>query len=207
MFWQRCIGATAVLVLAGGLLGARPAAAADPAAFIQDLGESALAQLTGDVTPEQREAHFRKLFTENFDVPAIARFVLGRYWNTATPAERDEFISLFEDLIVQYYAGRFTEYSGEQLEIGEVRSDHPGFSTVHSSVVLPRTTDAVRVDWRVRETDGQLRIVDVMVEGVSMAVTQRAEFASVIQSRGGKLEGLLEALRVKTGRSSAQTAG
>jgi phospholipid transport system substrate-binding protein len=195
----RSIGAALVLILFGGVLPVAPASAADPASFIQSLGDSALAQLTGDVTPEEREAHFRTLFNENFDVPAIGRFVLGRYWNSATPAEREEFLKLFEDLIVQYYSGRFREYSGEQLKIGEVRADRPGFSTVHSSVVLPRSSEAVRVDWRVRETDGAYKIIDVMVEGVSMAVTQRAEFASVIQSRGGKLAGLLEALRVKTG--------
>jgi phospholipid transport system substrate-binding protein len=203
----RYIGAALALILiVVSAVGTRPAvAAADPATFIKNLGESALAQLQTDTSAQEREAYFRKLFVENFDVPAIGRFVLGRYWNSATPAQRDEFLKLFEDLIVQYYSGRFSEYSGEQLQVGEVRSDRPGFSTVHSSVVLPRSSETVRVDWRVREEDGQLKIVDVMVEGVSMAVTQRAEFASVIQSRGGKLDGLLEALRAKTtGASTTQ---
>lgn len=196
----RTLGTALFLLFVGSLLPAPPAAAADPASFIQNLGDEALAQLAGNVTPEERDANFRRLFNENFDVPGIGRFVLGRYWNSATPAEREEFLKLFEDLIVQYYSGRFRDYSGETFRIGEVRADRPGFYTVHSTVVLPRSTDAVRVDWRVRETDGSYKIIDVMVEGVSMAVTQRAEFASVIQSRGGKLAGLLDALRAKTGR-------
>jgi len=204
MLALRTLGAALILTLLGGALPVAPASAADPASFIQNLGDEALAQLAGDVTPEQRDANFRRLFNDNFDVPAIGRFVLGRYWNSATPAERAEFLKLFEDLIVQYYSGRFRDYSGETFKIGEVRADRPGFYTVHSTVVLPRSSEAVRVDWRVREIDGAYKIVDVMVEGVSMAVTQRAEFASVIQSRGGKLSGLLDALREKTGRSGVQ---
>lgn len=186
-------------------LAPRPSAAAsDPTEFIRQLGESALHELTGNVTPEQREKRFRELFEQNFDVPAIGRFVLGRYWNTATPAERDEFLKLFEDLVVQFYSGRFGEYSGEHFEVEGVRDTAGNSMTVHSRVVKPNASDNVRVDWRIRRDAASYRIVDVMVEGVSMAVTQRAEFASVIQSKGGKVSGLIETLRAKTAAPPAQ---
>ena len=202
---HRILAAAVLAFLGVAALASRPTlAAADPANFIRDLGESALTQLTGDVTPQQREQRFRELFTQNFDVPAIGRFVLGRYWNTATPDERAEFLKLFEDLIVQYYSNRFTEYSGEHFVVEGVRDAAGGSTTVHSKVVQPNASDNVRVDWRIRQNQDTYRIVDVLVEGVSMAVTQRAEFASVIQSRGGKLTGLLDALREKTARAEGQ---
>ena len=202
---HRILAAAFLALLGVAALAPRPSlAASDPANFIKELGESALKQLTGDVTPQQREQRFRELFTQNFDVPAIGRFVLGRYWNTATPDERAEFLKLFEDLIVQYYSNRFSEYSGEHFVVEDVRDLGADSATVHSKVVRPNAVDNVRVDWRIRREQDSYRIVDVLVEGVSMVVTQRAEFSSVIQSRGGKVTGLLDALRAKTARADSQ---
>jgi phospholipid transport system substrate-binding protein len=179
-------------------------AAADPAQFIKSLGEKAINELTGpNVTEAERQERFRQLFTESFDVPSIGKFVLGRYWRTATDAERAEFLKLFEDFIVKSYAVRFADYAGESFNVQNTSGGADGAAVVHSRINR-KSAEPIRVDWRVQQNQDRLAITDVVVEGVSMAVTQRSEFASVIQSKGGKIAGLIEALRAKTGKTALQ---
>ena len=184
---------------------AAPAGAADanPAAssFMQSLGSKAIKELTDPSLPQsERQARFRALLDEHFDMPAIAKFTLGRYWRTATDAQRAEFHQLFEAFIVQSYSTRFAEYHGESFEVAGSTTDESGVIVVHSKINMPSSED-IRVDWHLRAADGSFAIVDIVVEGVSMAVTQRSEFASVIQSRGG-VAGLLDALRAKNAQSA-----
>ena len=173
---------------------------ADARSFIENLGEQAVEALTGpDLPQDERERRFRAMLNRNFDLPGIGKFVLGRYWRSASEAEREEFLGLFEAFIVQSYAARFAEYSGEQFQVLGVREDQEGYATVQSLVIRPGAEN-IRVDWRLRKA-GSFKIIDIMVEGVSMVITQRADFASVIQSRGG-IAGLLDMLRQKTGQGA-----
>jgi len=183
------------VVLAGALAPAIPgAAAADPAAMISNLGSQALQVLGKDATQSQRVARFRDLLREDFDVPGIARFVLGRYWNTATEEQRAEFTKLFEDYIAVAYATRLAEYTGETFKVIGSRPEADG-AIVSSQILRPAGAAPVKVDWRVT---GRNKISDVSVDGISMAVTQRSEFASVIQHNGGQVQGLIAMLRDKT---------
>jgi phospholipid transport system substrate-binding protein len=185
----------AAFFLAGGAL-APASATPDPAAFIKDLGNQALAVLGPQTTPAQRQARFRALFRQDFDVPAIARFVLGRYWRVATPTQQREFVALFENYVVMAYSNRLSQYSGEQLRVVGSRLE-PGGAIVYSEIVRPHHTQPVKVEWRLTRSDSHYKISDVVVEGISMAITQRSEFASVIQRHGGQVQGLLAMLREK----------
>jgi phospholipid transport system substrate-binding protein len=184
---------------------AAPAVAddANPAAasFMQTLGSKAIKELTDPALPQaERQVRFRALLDEHFDMAAIAKFTLGRYWRTATEEQRTEFRQLFEDFIVKSYSTRFAEYHGEAFLVTGATTDDRGITVAHSKIDMPSSED-VRVDWHLRAADGGFAIVDIVVEGVSMAVTQRSEFASVIQSRGG-VAGLLDALRAKNAQSA-----
>jgi phospholipid transport system substrate-binding protein len=180
------------------LIPSRPAAAAaDPAAVITDLGNQALQVLGRNVNPNVRVARFRQLFVEDFDVPRIARFVLGRYWRVATPQQQQEFVRLFTDYIAMVYANRLAEYSGENLKVTGSRAAPDG-SLVSSEIVRPNGAPPAQVEWLLTQSGGTYKISDVIVEGVSMAVTQRSEFASVIERDGGQVQGLITALRQKT---------
>jgi phospholipid transport system substrate-binding protein len=174
--------------------------AKDPGVFIDKLGEAALQSLTSaDLNSEERRQRFRDLLNRSFNIPGIGRFVLGRYWNQATEEERQEYLDLFEELIVRTYADRFSEYSGEKFAVGKVLRDaeRPKYATVFSTIHRPGG-QVVRVDWRVRqEEDESWRVIDIVIEGVSMSVTQRSEFASVIESKGGTMQGLIDTLRQK----------
>ena len=166
--------------------------------FVKELGDSAIYLLTANgLADAERETRFRALFRTNFDVERIGRFTLGKHARRADDQQLAEFLRLFEDFIVVTYASRFSEYSGESFEIRSIRAE-PGRDTlVLTEILRPTGGPPYRVDWQVRERDGILKIIDVKVEGVSMSVTQRAEFSSVIQRQGG-VDGLIEQLRTKS---------
>ena len=200
--------AIVVLLGAAGALASGAARAADAPAdagkFVQSLGDQAIAIITdASLSKTDREQHFHDMFVTSFDVPAIGRFVLGRYWRTATDPQRQEFLKLFEDMIVKTYNNRFNEYKGEQFKVTGTRPD--GDSTlVTTNVTQPKTgAQPVKVDWRVLKLQGHFKIVDVIIEGVSMSVTQQQEFGSVIQRNGGQIDGLLASMRERIQQSQA----
>ena len=201
---RRSLLTAAFIVLAGALAPAIPAAAAaDPAAVVSNLGSRALAVLGKNAPQSQRVARFRELLREDFDVPEISRFVLGRYWNVATEEQRAEFVKLFEEYIALAYSTRLAEYTGETFKVTGSRPDADG-AIVSSQIVRPAGAAPVKVDWRLTGRNGAYKISDVSVDGISMAVTQRSEFASVIQHNGGQVQGLITMLREKTGGSASR---
>lgn len=178
----------------------QPAQAGDAEAFVEGLGKKALSSLTTpDLSKAEREKRVRGLLRTYFDVNTIARFTLGTNWRNANEAQRAEYIKLFENMIVSTYAQRFSEYSGQELKVGKA-TEASARDTVVSSEIVQKDGPPVSVDWRVRKGDGGLKIIDVIVEGVSMSVTQRSDFAAVIQSGGGEVEALLKSLRERQGK-------
>jgi phospholipid transport system substrate-binding protein len=171
-------------------------------AFMNQLWNQALELLNKKTPTAERQARFRQLFRNDFDSPGIARFVLGRYWRIASPKEQKEFLRLFDDYVVFVYTARLSDFEGEQFKINGARPDQ-GAVIVSTDVITPGAPSPLKVDWRLVDDDGAYKISDVIVDGVSMLVTQRSEFASVIQRHGGQLQGLLDLMRQKTA-SAAQ---
>jgi phospholipid transport system substrate-binding protein len=193
---RRAVGICSVcLVLA--VMAAAPSATAaeDPRAFITTLGTRAIEVLGPAVPEQQRLARFRELFHNDFDIPAIGQFVLGRYWRTASPQEQQEFLTLFQEYIVQAYSARLGQYGGAPFRVTGSRQS--GNEIVVTSEILRPGGAPIQVDWFLVDQGGRLLITDVYVGGVSMKVTQRDEFASVIQRNGGQVGALLAQLRQK----------
>lgn len=171
-------------------------------AFVQGLGDRAIAALADQSVGEaQRKQVFRDLLNENFDVQTIGRFVLGPYWRTATPEQQSEYMELFQKMIVEVYTERFSEYAGEQFKVTGAQPAGSRDAVVLSQVIRPNGPP-VNVSWRVRGKDDGFKIVDVIVENVSMSQTQRSEFSSVIEGNGGRFDALLDALRRRTQTAS-----
>jgi phospholipid transport system substrate-binding protein len=191
----RVYSTISAFVLLIGLLTVSPnqATAQDARGFIAALGNEAIQVLGPRVSQQQRIARFRQLFQRDFDVPGIGQFVLGRYWRTATPEEQQEFLRLFQEYIVQSYAAQLGEYGGEPFRV--LGSRPSGNETVVTSEIDRPSGSRILVDWYVVERGGALKISDVYVAGVSMKVTQRDQFASVIQRNGGRVDALLAMLR------------
>ena len=166
--------------------------------FIEGLADEAIGALTDkDAARESKIDRFRSLLAHNFNVPLIGKWVMGRHWRAASDMEKDEYMSLFEDLIVITYVDRFDQYSGEKINVVNTIMDPGKDAMVYSELVRPQGGDVIRIDWRVRQNGDNYKIVDVYVAGISMGQTQRSEFASVIKQKGGTVEGLLQVLRTK----------
>jgi phospholipid transport system substrate-binding protein len=186
------------LILGAGTLAAPPRAAAqaDPVAFINTLGIQAIQVLGPGVPQPARVQRFRELFGSDFDLPGIGRFVLGRYWRIATPEQQQQFLGLLKEYLAQAYAGRLAQYAGEKFQA--VNAQQQGDQTVVFSEITRTDGGKIRVEWHL-VNDGGWKITDAYVAGVSMAVTERDEFASVIQQGGGQISYLLDRLRQKVG--------
>lgn len=187
-----------VFALALALLLQAPLAAAEPARrFISDAADEAIAAMVEPGLSERaREQRVRALLNEHFAVEEIARFVLGRHWPRATEAERQEYLRLFEDIIVFAYIDRFDRFTGESMTVGTVTpTGVAGEVVVQTEFSQPRGTRPVQVGWRLRETGTGFEVIDVVVENVSMSQTQRSEFASVVRRSNGRIEGLLAEMR------------
>ncbi|HWB49636.1 MAG TPA: ABC transporter substrate-binding protein [Stellaceae bacterium] len=184
-----------VIAVAFGLLAGAPHgnAAMDPKAFIGDLGQQGIQTLGPNVPPAQRVARFHQLFQADFDVQGIGRFAIGRYWQAFSPEQQQEFIRLFRDYTVQAYAEKLGQYGGAQFRV--LSAAPAGDGMVVSSEVIRANGAPVRIDWHVAPAGDGYKVTDVYVDGVSMKVTQRDEFAKIIQNNGGQPSALLAVLR------------
>jgi phospholipid transport system substrate-binding protein len=168
--------------------------------FIQKLGDKALTSLTVQGIPAgEREARVRSLLTRNFDIYTIGRFALGTYWRQASDSQQKEYLRLFEDMIVQTYARRFADYDGQKFHVDGTYSGG-GHDTMVKSEILQKDGPPVHIDWRVRDKGGAMKVVDVVVEQISMSVTQRDDFRAVIEAGGGNVDALLKKLKSSTSK-------
>ena len=190
---MRALG-TALLVVLWSAMAVPVLAGSDaPAIFVKALGDRAIMVLSDESsTPESRKIEYRRLLNEGFAINTIGRFALGRYWGAATADDRAEYLDLFRAFVLDTFAERLDSFTGEAFEVIESRSLDDK-DTMVSTEIGGESGPTIRVDYRVRSHDGTHKIIDVMVEGVSLIVTQRSEFASVINREG--FEGLMARLR------------
>jgi phospholipid transport system substrate-binding protein len=184
------------------LMTCEPAVAqtGDPTQFVQQLGDKAIAQLAGKQIPEEEERQrFRDLLNQYFDIDAIGKFTVGRaYWGSASPEQQKEFLALYETQVTNAYAKRFQNYSGQQFKvISAKKEDGDNDTIVNSEVTQPSGGAPISVEWRVRPENGGFKIADVVIAGISMAVTDRQQFDAVIQRGGGTIQALIDALKTQ----------
>lgn len=202
--------AAAVVWMTFGWIAVSGAALAAPLGqeaqdFIRNLADQTVTVLDDDnLSTEVRVKRMGDLFTRNFAVDYIAQWVLGRYWRSASPAERQEYVRLFKDFIVYGYAQRFSDYAGQKLQVRSATPVSDDTVIVRSEIVQGGGQKNIQVDWRVTRENGGFQIRDVSVEGVSMAQTQRSDFTATVQNQGGTVAGLNRALRSKIAQLKAE---
>jgi len=189
----------AFLLLAAAALPAKVMAAdaapdtAAASAFIKQLADDTIATLQSNGSDQEKKAKFSELLEKGVNTDYLSRFVLGRNWNTASADQRKEFQGLFKDFLLANLTNRL---SGEyQSQTFAVKTAVPaGSKDVLVRTDIQRQTGPVLpIEWRVRQFDGKWQIIDVKAEGLSLAITQRDEYATVIQRQG--MDGLLSALQ------------
>jgi phospholipid transport system substrate-binding protein len=178
-------GSVLALAAAPGLVFAQSLDLSEAGKFVDKFAQTGIAEVLQAKIPQQeRIDRFRKLFKEFFDIPAIARFTVGRFWKTGQPDEQAKFLAAFEDVVVYTWARRFSEYNGQTLKVTNTTPDGADGAVVTSSIV-DKDSEPVTATWRVRKREDGWRVVDVIIEGVSMAVTYRQEYASILAEQGG----------------------
>ncbi len=188
--------ALAILLMAAPL--SRPAQAAEDATqFMNDLGSKVLHLVADKQGPEgPRKQEFTQLAVQSFDVPKIARYVLGRYWRTANDDQRQQFSEAFQTYMIQVYWSRFSAYAGVSFKVASQREEGNEIY-VFSEVALPNGQPPAKVTWHLEKAGDSFKIVDASLDGISQAVTYQSEFASVIEQHGGDVAALISDLRQK----------
>jgi phospholipid transport system substrate-binding protein len=214
----RFAGRTGAAVTLGGMLlvgmalgGHQAAHAETPAEFLKDFSNTALDRLSGEELSEsERTQRFHGLLEKGFDVPAVSQFILARHWRAASEQEREDFVAVFKDYLAQRFLPLFAGGQGSDfsLEFGEAKPLQDRDDLFDVPVVFRPASggEPVNTVWRVRQQGGQFKILDVRAEGVSLAVTLRDEYSSVISRQGG-VGGLIEELRRLVESGQVEPAG
>ena len=203
-------------LLLGGLaatgLAAAPARAqqtdiARATAFIQATGEELVAAINATNAPvAQRRERVAQILRRAVDVDGVGRFILGRWWRTATAEQQQEYLQLFEQVLIRNLSARFGEFQGVRFSLGRTQARTEEDALVSTIVERPGNP-AFGLDWRVAEVGGQPRVVDVIAEGTSLRLTTRSEYSSVITRNGGNVGALLVAMRQQIQTLAAREGG
>lgn len=165
--------------------------------FVKKVTSQGIEQIiNSDVSAEEKDARFEKLFNEYLDLDYIGKFVLGRYWKTATAKQREDFIKVYREFNIKTWSKRFDEFKGKKFDFdGTTPSSSEGQIFVNTSVKMNEGAP-VKVLWRVKDGD-QLKIVDIIIENVSLAITARNEYTAYIKKAPGGVDDLIEDLKQK----------
>lgn len=181
---------------------ANPAAAEVDAAkaetFVKEVTAEGIEDIINANIPQaEKDQRFAKLFNRALDLDFIGQFVLGRNWRTATPAQRSEFIKVYRQLNVSTWSKRFDEFKGKQFIFKGTSPSNSAGQIFVNSVVPMEQGEPAKVVWRVREKNGQYKVVDIIIENVSLAITARNEYTAFIKNNPGGVDALIASLKAK----------
>ena len=194
-FRRVLLGAFAVLPALAMTPAAQAATPSAPVAhhFIKQSGAKLVSIINGPGSNGQKAADLRNLVNNIVAVDQIGKFVLGRYWRIATPSQRTEYMNLFHQLLAYNITTQIRAYKGLTFTVERVQSGPEG--EMVSTRVTRQGQSPAHVQWVVDEMGGAPKIVDVVVEGTSLRVTERSDYASVINDHGGQVTALIDAMK------------
>lgn len=165
--------------------------------FVENLGKEVVEKVSNmDLTENERNSNFRNLYLNSFDNYYISRFVLGRYWKRLDSDMRKQFVESFNNYIVATYAPKFRGWEGTFKAVDSLIENN--YYNVKMNV-LNKDGPTLKLMWKIYlDKNENFKILDVNIDGVSMLVTQRAEFMSVIKNNPKGVIGLIEAMEEKT---------
>ena len=164
--------------------------------FVEQLGKEVIERVSDEkLSDSQRRSNFRYLYLNAFDNFYISRFVLGRYWKRIDKSVKEEFVKTFNDYIVSTYAPKFKGWEGEFKAVDALIEKN--FYNVKMDVIN-KNGPVLKLIWKIYlDKNKNFKILDVNIDGVSMLVTQRAEFMSVIKNNPDGVVGLIKAMKKK----------
>ena len=173
--------------------------AAKAEAFVKGVTEDGIENIINANIPQaEKDKRFAKLFNSALDIQFIGQFVLGRYWRTATPEQRQEFIDAYRELNVQTWSKRFDEFKGRNFIFKGTDASNSANQIFVNSTVPMEQGEPAKVVWRVKQTGNEFKIVDIIIENVSLAITARNEYTAFIKQSPDGVAGLIKNLQEKT---------
>jgi len=152
--------------------------------FVEEVGNKVVTIANDTKTPDaKRREKIIAVVDEAIDPEWIARFVLGKNYKTAADAQRERFTKLYRDFMINTYGPKFKNYNGRKFTVNEV-AEQGGFYVAKAEFLPHDSNVAISVDFRVKERNGKLVILDFIAEGISLIETQRSEFNSAIAQKG-----------------------
>jgi phospholipid transport system substrate-binding protein len=195
------------LALRPGGAGAQQIDIARATGFIQATGQELVAAINAAGAPvAQRRERVAAILRRSVDVEGVGRFILGRWWRTASPDQQAEYLRLFEQVLIHNLSARFGEYQGVRFSVGRSQARTEDDVLVNTIVERPNTP-AFGLDWRVAEVAGQPKVVDVIAEGTSLRLTTRSEYSSVVTRNGNNVGALLTAMRQQIQQLASREGG
>ena len=188
----------AALALITTISAAQAATVSPQQAFIDKIASDVLAIVKSDAA--DKSAKLENIFATTVDFDWVGKFVLGRHFKTATPAQQTAYLAAYRPFIIKNYVSRLTKYTGQTYKITGARTSSDGASLVSMQLLDPKGPP-VLVDYRVSGKPGAFKVTDIVVEDVSLITTQRAEFNAVVNKNG--LDFLIDALKKKAATATA----
>lgn len=176
-------------------------------AFVNKAGQDLVNTINDQrLNQTQRRDKVASILRNAIDIEGTGRFILGRYVRQASPTELQDYLKLFDEIIIRNLSSRFGEYRGVKFSLGRSQQRTEEDALVSTLVERP-STPGFTLDWRVAEINGQPKVVDVIAEGTSLRLTTRSEYAAVIQRNGGRVAALLDAMRGQIAQMAAREGG
>ncbi len=174
------------LVIPLSVNNAVAASAEDARQFVDNVGKQVLEIINGNEDEKQKQEQLRRMFSENVDIDWMGKFALGRAWNQATEAQKKRYLQAYRQYLLARYTANFADYAGSKYVITGAKSESEGQFTVAMQIKSPHQKEQeTEAGYRVRDNgSGQFKITDIIIEGISLIITERADFGSVLQQKG-----------------------
>lgn len=153
--------------------------AAQAEAFVEKVTREGIEEIiNANVSQTVKDQRFEKLFNNALDLNFIGQFVLGRYWRTSTPEQKKGFINAYRELNIKTWSKRFDEFKGKKFVFKGTSPSNSANQIFVNSLVPMDQGEPAKVVWRVKQTGDKFKIVDIIIENVSLAITARNEYTA-----------------------------
>ena len=164
--------------------------------FIQSVVNRAAKTLGGNLTKDERVEKLKDIARETVDIDGIGRYTLGSYKNVITDSQMIQYKVLFRQYFLKTFSSRLAEYSNPEIEVVSKKKLNENYTMVSSILVSTEQRPEVKIDWRVStKNPDNLLIMNLVIEGLSLARTQKEEFSSIIQGNDGDINVLFSTLK------------
>ena len=163
--------------------------------FVKTFSEKAISILSNtEITEQEKSKEFTSIVMSSIDLNLISKFVLSKTWKNASDDQKERYLNAFKTYFVNSYANKLNQYSGEKVKI--IGSEVKGKYTIVESNIIREGTDTLQINlkWRILNRDGDIKIIDLNIEGISLIIAQREEFQSFLLNNNSDLDQLITKL-------------